>query len=397
MSKPRPVRRVVESVPLQRVAEFLQTESAAGIVLMGATVLALAWANLDPSGYHDFWATKLSLPGPDHALTLHDWVGDALMAVFFFVVGLEIKREIVDGELRDPRTAIVPVAAAIGGMVIPAAIYLAVTAGTEVSRGWGIPMATDIAFAVGVLRLVAPRAPAGVSLTLLTLAIVDDLGAIAVIAIFYSSGIEPALLLVAVVVVGVILVAGRRLENPAWFVIPALILWVVVFRSGVHATVAGVLLGFATPVRSRKGREILASLEHHLHPWSSYIVLPLFALANAGIVLSVESVREAATSEVGIGIVLGLVGGKLIGITLGARIATRFGGRLPDGVGLRALIAIGLLGGIGFTVSLFVADLSFSGPTLETAKLAILGASVLAAVASVVVLRTIPRHSESDA
>ena len=396
MPRPRPVRRVVERAPIQRVAEFLRTESSAGIVLVAATVVAIIWANASPHGYHDFWDTTLSLPGPDHTLTLHEWVADALMAVFFFVVGLEIKREIVDGELRDPRTAVVPVAAAIGGMVVPAAIYLAVTAGTDVSSGWGIPMATDIAFAVGVLRIAGRRAPAGLSLTLLTLAIVDDLGAIAVIAIVYSSGISPWLVLVAALIIGMILFAGRRLEHPMWFVVPALALWVVVVRSGVHATVAGVALGFATPVRSRSGREVLASLEHHLHPWSSFVILPLFALANAGILLSVDSIRDAATSKVGIGIALGLVVGKLLGIFLGARMATRLGGRLPDGVGGRALIAIGLLGGIGFTVSLFVADLAFTGPTLERAKLAILGGSVLAAVAAVGVLRTIPQATEAD-
>ncbi len=382
--------------PVRRVVEFLRTESAAGIVLIGATAVALLWANVAPASYHDFWSTELWLPGPDHALTLHAWVADALMAVFFFVVGLEIKREVVEGELRDPRTAVVPIAAAIGGMVVPAIIYIAITAGTDVSNGWGVPMATDIAFAVGVLRLAGPRVPSGISLTLLTLAIVDDLGAIAVIAIFYSSGISPELLALAVVVLGAIVVAGRRLDSPAWFIIPALVLWIVVVRSGVHATVAGVLLGFVTPVRSRSGREVLAELEHRLHPFSSFLILPLFALANAGIVLSIDRFHAAATSAVGVGIALGLIVGKLAGITAGAGLSTRIGGRLPDGVDGRGLVSIGLLGGIGFTVSLFVADLSFTGDTLETAKLAILATSLVAAVAAAVTLRSIPPESPVD-
>ena len=309
--------------PMRRVVDFLQTESAAGVVLIGATVVALLWANAAPGSYHDFWSTELALPGPAHALTLHTWVADALMAVFFFVVGLEIKREIVDGELRDPRTAVVPIAAAIGGMLVPALIFVAFTAGTDVGNGWGIPMATDIAFAVGVLHMAGPRVPSGISLTLLTLAIVDDLGAIAVIAIFYSSGISPGLLALALVVLGGVVLAGRRLEHPGWFVLPALVLWVVVLRSGVHATVAGVLLGFATPVRSRSGREVLADLEHRLHPWSSFVILPLFALANAGIVLSIDRFHAAFTSAVGLGIAAGLIIGKLVGITAGAGLSTR--------------------------------------------------------------------------
>ncbi len=382
--------------PMRRVLEFLQTESAAGVALIGATVVALVWANVAPGSYHDFWSTELSLPGPDHALTLHAWVADALMAVFFFVVGLEIKREVVEGELRDPRTAVVPIAAAIGGMLVPAAIYLAITAGTDVGNGWGIPMATDIAFAVGVLRMAGPRVPSGISLTLLTLAIVDDLGAIAVIAIFYSSGISPELLALGAVILGGIVLAGRRLEHPAWFVLPALVLWIVILRSGVHTTVAGVLLGFVTPVRSRGGREVLAELEHRLHPWSSFLILPLFALANAGIVLSLDRFHAAATSAVGLGIAVGLVVGKLVGISAGAGLSTRVGGRLPDGVDGLGLVAIGLLGGIGFTVSLFVADLSFSGDTLETAKLAILATSLVAAVAAALTLRSIRPESPVD-
>ncbi|MBK5287280.1 MAG: Na+/H+ antiporter NhaA [Acidimicrobiia bacterium] len=382
-------------LPFRRVGEFLRTESAGGVVLMLATVTAIAWANLAPSSYTTTWTQHLSLPGPDHALSLSAWVNEGLMAIFFFVVGLEIKREVVDGELRDPRTASVPVAAAIGGMVFPALIFLIVTAGTDFGKGWGIPMATDIAFAIGILRIFGTRAPSGVGLTLLTLAIVDDLGAIAVIAIFYSHGFSLPALLGAIGVGGVAIVMRRFADHPAWYILPAVILWLLVLRSGLHATIAGVMLGFLTPVRTRSGRDVLASLEHALHPWSSFVVLPLFALANAGIVISGDRIADAARSPLAIGIGLGLVVGKVAGIGAGVFIATRLGGRLPPGVGPREVLTIGLLGGIGFTVSLFVAALAFNGTPLDIAKLAILVTSIAAAIAAAGMLRTIP--SETDA
>ncbi len=381
--------------PFRRVGEFLRTESAGGVALVLATAAALLWANLAPASYTSTWSHEWSLPGPEHALSLAEWVNEGLMAIFFFVVGLEIKREIVDGELRDPRAASVPVAAAIGGMVLPALIFAAVTLGTDFSKGWGIPMATDIAFAVGVLRIFGARAPSGVGLTLLTLAIVDDLGAILVIAIFYSHGFAIESFVGAVALIGVFVVMRRFADHPAWYLVPAVLLWLLVLRSGVHATIAGVLLGFLTPVRTRSGREVLADLEHGLHPWSSFVVLPLFALANAGIVISSDGIADTVRSPLAIGIVLGLLVGKVVGIGSGVYLATRFGGRLPDGVGPREVFTIGLLGGIGFTVSLFVAALAFSGTALDIAKLAILATSVVAAIAAAVMLRTIP--SKSDA
>ncbi len=376
--------------PLQRVAEFLRTESAAGIVLIGATAVALVWANVAPASYHELWTTTLWLPGPEHALTLEAWINEGLMTIFFFVVGLEIKRELVEGELQDRRAAMVPIAAALGGMVVPATIYAVITLGSGLGRGWGIPMATDIAFAVGVLRLAAHAAPRSLGVTLLTLAIVDDLGAILVIAVFYSAGISFAWLLGAMGLLVLIRLAGRStLAHPLWFVVPAALLWVEMLRSGVHATLAGVLLGLATPLVARNGRPVLTSLEHALHPWSSFVVLPLFALANAGVVLSAAAVRHAATSPAAIGIVAGLLVGKFVGINVGARVAVRLGARLPDGLTGRALVALGLLGGIGLTVSLFIAGLSFSGTELEAAKLAILVASTVAALGAAGVLRTI--------
>ena len=375
--------------PVQRVTEFLRTEAAAGFVLIAATVAALVWANVAPTAYHDLWSTTLSLPGPEHALTLEAWVNEGLMAIFFFVVGLEVKREMVDGDLADPRAAMVPIAAALGGMIVPAALFALITLGSGLGHGWGIPMATDIAFAVGVLQLVARRAPASLGITLLTLAIVDDIGAILVIAIFYSTGISFAWLLGALGLLVLIRLAGRVLVHPLWFVVPAVLLWVEMVRSGVHATLVGVLLGLATPLVARNGRPVLARLEHTLHPWSSFLVLPLFALANAGVVISPSTLRDAATNPAAIGIVVGLVLGKLTGINLGIRIAERLGARRPADLTGRALVALGLLGGIGLTVSLFIAGLSFGGSNLDAAKLAVLVASTLAAVLAAGVLRTI--------
>ncbi len=374
---------------MRRLTKAVRTDSAGGIALLAATAAALVWANVAGASYAQWWSTHLSLPGPDHALTLQSWVTDGLMAVFFFAVGLEIKREVVDGELRDPRTAAVPIAAALGGMLVPALIYLVVTAGTAHTRGWGIPMATDIAFALAVLRSANRRAPSGLGIILLTLAIVDDLGAIIVIAIFYSTGVKPGWLLVAAIGVAAVIAAGRRFEHPGWFVIPAVLIWICFSRSGVHATLAGVVLGLATPLRSRSGKPVLEPLEHALAPWNNLMVLPLFALANAGVILSGGQLHAAVTSPIAWGIVLGLGVGKFVGITGATWLAVRLGGRLPAGLGARSIAALGLLGGIGFTVSLFIATLAFSGPLLQTAKIAVFAASIVSGIGAAVLLRTI--------
>ncbi len=380
--------------PLRRVADFLRTESAGGVALVVATVAAIAWANIAGESYRDFWSTPLTLPGPAHALPLDEWVNEGLMAVFFFVVGLEIKREIVDGELRAPRAAVVPVVAALGGMVVPALIYALVNAGTAAGHGWGVPMATDIAFAIGVLALAGPRLPRGIGLTLLTLAIVDDLGAIAVIAIVYSSGISMEWLGVALMGILLAVLLRRVAEHPAWYAIPAVLIWIAMQRSGIHPTVAGVIVGFLTPLRTRSGHPILSVLEDRLHPWSSFLVVPLFALANAGIVVSADRWQALTSSRLALGVVLGLTVGKVVGIVGGAWVATRLGAQLPAGVTGRAMVAIGLLGGIGFTVSLFIAGLAFTGADIGTAKLAILVTSLAMALISTLWLRTIPAETE---
>ena len=375
--------------PAPRVMALLHSDAAAGVALIVASVIALVWANVAPGSYHDLWSTTLSLPGPEHALPLEAWVNEGLMTIFFFVVGLEIKREIVAGELRDPRAAMVPISAALGGMLVPAGLFALITIGSGLGNGWGIPMATDIAFAVGVLRLVARRAPSSLGITLLTLAIVDDVGAILVIAVFYSAGISFAWLLGALGLLVLIRLAGRTFAHPLWFLVPALVLWVEMLRSGVHATLAGVVLGLATPLVARNGRPVLTTLEHGLQPWSNLVVLPLFALANVGIPLSAATVRAAATNPAAIGIVVGLLVGKFVGINLGVRVAERLGGRRSDDLDGRATVALGLLGGMGLTVSLFIAGLSYSGENLDAAKLAVLVASTVAALAAVGVLRTI--------
>jgi NhaA family Na+:H+ antiporter len=422
-------RRVVQ--PLQ---SFLEEETSSAVLLLGAATLALAWANSPwRQSYFDLWDTVLTLRVGDWQLSgdLRHWVNDGLMSLFFLVVGLEIKREFLTGELRDPKAAVVPVAAAFGGMVVPAVIYLALNAGGEGAHGWGVPMATDIAFALGVLTLAARRAPASLKPFLLTLAIVDDIGAILVIAVFYSTGISPIALLVAAALVGTIVVL-QRFDVQATVVYLALgvAVWVALYESGVHPTIAGVLLGLLTPavpfqrpravseeaVRvaettlddpeppdadapewlrlarlSREAVSPLARVEATLHPWTSYLIVPLFALANAGVALSADALQDAATSRITLGIVLGLVVGKLIGITGASLLMVRTGlGRLPASCTWRHIAGLATVAGIGFTVSLFIADLAFGGgPLKDQAKVGILAASLVAGALGLVTFRLV--------
>ena len=372
----------------QTLRRFMELESAGGIVLLGATAVALLWANSPwAEGYDGLWATQVSVNlGPLHFdEDLHAVVNDGFMALFFFVVGLEIKREVVTGELRDPRAVGLPVVAALGGMLVPAAIYGAFNAGGPGSAGWGIPMATDIAFALGVAVLLGDRVPGSLRVFLLTLAIADDIGAILVIAVFYSGGLSWSWL--ALAVGGLALTAGLR-RLGVWYVtayvVVGVAVWFAMHESGVHATIAGVALGLMTPARPRRGEPVPVAerLESSLHPWTSFGVVPVFALANAGVPVGAGALGDALTSPVGLGIVGGLVAGKTLGITLGARVAVRFGlGRLPEGVSWRQLVPVAALAGIGFTVSLFISGLAFDDASLrESATLAILVASVLAAV-----------------
>jgi NhaA family Na+:H+ antiporter len=422
-------RPLVERV-MYPVLRLLRTAPAAGLVLLGCAVVALVWANSPwAHGYHAVWETPVTLRvGASAAtLTLHAIVNDGLMAVFFFLVGLEIKREVLVGELARLRQAALPVAAALGGMVVPALLFLLFNAGEPTARGWGIPMATDIAFALGVLALVGSRVPSSLRVFLSALAIADDLGAVLVIALFYTAGVSWGALGAAGALL--LLSLGANAAGVRSWVIYALIgvaLWVAVLLSGVHATVAGVLLAMTIPSRTRIDEDALlagaraaledfdracdpattvlsnrahqdalyrlevlseqalpplARLEHGLHGIVTFGIMPLFALANAGVSLS--GAGSVLDSPVAHGVVLGLVVGKPVGIALASWVAVRLGAAaLPAGVTWRSLTGVAVLGGIGFTMSLFIAGLAFgSAPEqLTAAKLGTLTASLIAGV-----------------
>jgi len=375
--RPRP--RSVSAV----LKAFFETEASGGVLLVGAAMAALIWANSPVSDtYEGLWNRELTIGGPlGISLSLRHWINDGLMAVFFFVVTLEIKREVTKGELKDARVALLPVGLAVGGMVIPALIYAAVNAGTPGARGWGIPIATDIAFAVGVLALVGSRAPASLRLLLLALAIADDLGAIVVIAAFYSEGIRLAWLGLAGGAL-LSLIAIRRLgARSVWLYLPfGLAVWFAMSRSGIHPTIAGVVLALTVPA-SREEEGSLEHLEHSLHPWASFLIVPLFALANSGIDVSLGRLIEASSSKVTIGVVLGLFAGKTLGIVMAAKVmtATRLV-HLPEDLRFRHIAGLGAIAGIGFTVSLFIANLALEDALLEQASLGVLAGSVLSAL-----------------
>ncbi len=413
---------------------FLEREASSGIVLLAAAVVALVWANSPwEESYLDFWMTKLTLDLS--IITIEEdvrhAVNDGLMTLFFFVVGLEIKRELTHGELADPKRAILPVAAAVGGMALPAAIYLALNLGGDGENGWGIPMATDIAFAIGVLSLLGTRVPFAAKVFLLTLAVVDDIGAILVIAVFYTEDLAADYLAMAgVILLAMVAMNQRGVRSVALYAAAGILLWVAVLKSGVNPTIAGVVLGLLTPAvsfyergqfsplvrrltdrfdsalerESRNDQESLLDqigdatagtqaplnmLENALQPWTSYIVLPLFALANAGVPISGEGIERAVDSSVTQGIVAGLIFGKAIAIFVFAYVLARLGwGALPEGLTWPQVAGIGMLGGIGFTVSLFIADLAFAdADALNNAKLGIVAASVFAGVVAYVFLR----------
>jgi NhaA family Na+:H+ antiporter len=427
-----PVERIVR--PFQ---DFAHKQSSGGILLIIATVVALIWAN-SPWGesYVALWHTKLTVGVGDFSITkdLTHWINDGLMAVFFLVVGLEIKREVLVGELSSARNAALPVAAALGGAVVPALIYFAINASTEGSAGWGIPMATDIAFALGVLALLGERAPVALKVFVTALAIVDDIVAVLVIALFYTSEISWGALGVGAVFLAALIVANLLgVGKTLVYAVLGVGLWLCFLLSGVHATIAGVLLALTIPAisfidpeaflkRSRyvldrfekageKGENVLTNeerqaalhalnhaayklepplheLEHALHPWVVFAIMPLFALANAGLPLG-GGILEALTSPVALGIVAGLVVGKQLGITLFVWLAVRSGlSELPEGIGWRHVYGAGWLAGIGFTMSLFISDLAFSdGSLVEDAKLGILCASLIAGVVGWTILR----------
>jgi Na+:H+ antiporter, NhaA family len=393
LSPPAPEPAHAELWPLR----FISVEAVSGVALLAAAAIALAWANSPWAGaYEALWHLKLGLGVAAYlpAHDLHFWANDGLMSVFFLVVGLEIRREIHDGALSDARVATLPIIAAVGGVVVPALLYVLINSDPAARRGWAIPTATDIAFAVGVLSLIGKHVPPALRLLLLTLAIIDDIAAIVVIAFFYSSGIAVAgLLIVAAGVLGVLVLQWLGVQPALAYVAPAAVVWFGMLRAGVHPALAGVLLGLLTPATSvfgrvprdpgarRAGAPPVERVQAALHPWVAFGIMPLFALANAGVSLRGLELRAAAPVAVGAGIVSGLVLGKPIGIVLASIAAVRL--RLcvlPAGMRWRHVVLVGLLGGIGFTMSIFIANLAFEDlPLLAAAKFAVLVASVLAA------------------
>lgn len=424
--------------PLER---FLQIEAASGILLLAAAAVALAWANSPWSaGYSRLWNTPLGMHLGRAAFErpLSWFVNDGLMAIFFFVVGLEIRREMHHGELSEWRRAALPAAAALGGMVAPALLYLAIAGAPATRSGWGVPMATDIAFAVGVLTLLGRRVPAALRVLLLALAVIDDLGAIVIIAIFYSSGIAASGLLAVALGLGVLL-AMRSLgvRQKLLYVAPALIIWAGTYAAGVHPTIAGVVIGLLTPVRAWLGpdgfvlsvraeldrlsqlksrglsahdlaetlnhvdvarRETLSpstSLIELLHPWVAFLIMPLFALANAGVSLQGVSLTRS-TATVAVGAAVGLVVGKPLGVLAASAIALRLGvATLPRGLAARHLVVLGVVAGVGFTMALFIAQLAFVDPAkLSAAKLGVLAASGIAGLLGLGLGRALLRAGE---
>ncbi|WP_433936483.1 Na+/H+ antiporter NhaA [Sorangium cellulosum] len=432
-----PARRLAQRVlgPLDR---FLHVEAASGIVLLIASVIALAWAN-SPWGdaYEHFWHVPITIGVGSFVFTqsLHFWINEGLMTIFFFVVGLEIRREIHEGELADLKRAALPIAAAVGGMIAPALLYLSLNASPASRHGWGVPMATDIAFAVGVLALLGKRVPPALRVLLLALAIIDDIGAIIVIALFYSSGVAWTGLLIAAGGGLAVLVLQRfGVRRPAAYVAPGAVLWWGMFRAGVHPTIAGVVVGLLTPVRSwfgshgfltaarraldevgevaeREGhradellsplrqiktaqREALppvVRLQATLHPWVAYGIMPLFAFANAGVRVDGSSLGHGASGTILLGVMLGLVAGKPLGVFLASFAMVRLGVcALPRGVGWPGIAVVGCVAGIGFTMAIFIAGLAFNDAAqLAAAKLGVLLASAVAAMIGLLVGRLV--------
>ena len=412
------------------LVRFLHVEAAGGVVLLAATLGALVLANSGAAqAWLELWKTPLALEIGDLSLrhSLKHWINDGLMPVFFFVIGLEVKRELVLGELRDPRRAALPLAAALGGMVVPAGIYLALQLGEPGARGWGIPMATDIAFVVGCLALLGSRVPRSLRVLLLSLAIVDDIGAILVIAFGYTESIAWGWLGFGGLALGCVVLAARLgVRSVGVYVVIGACVWLGVHESGIHATIAGVALGLLTPAhahvprgglgtvqqrlsmllrgdgvaaasdQTRVLRELefaaresvspLERLEARLHPWTSFVVLPLFALANAGVPIEAGGISD----PVGVAVAAGLVLGKPLGLLLFSGAAVAFGlARLPEGVGWGVLCGAGLLAGIGFTMALFIAGLALQPPLLDAAKLGVLVGSLLAGAGGMLLLRVL--------
>ena len=382
-------KNVVDTFPT-----FLKDEAISGKLILVATALALIAINSPLQHmYEELWRNQFSigLGSWSLSLDLRHWINEGLMVIFFLVVGLEIKRELVHGELRDLNTAILPIAAAAGGMIIPAVIYAGINPGPELIRGWGIPIATDIAFAVAVLSLLSRRVPKSLKLFLLTLAIADDIGAIFVIALFYAEIINYWFLgLSALILVTFYALRNILADKLALFIFIGVILWLTTHLSGIHASIVGAVIGLIAPVAIRpSGVSISKRLEEFFLPISTFAILPLFALANAGVVLSTQAFSDTSSLSVMTGIILGLAVGKMAGITAATWLMVKLGkAALPVGTNWRHIIGVGFIAGIGFTVSIFITELAFGAnlQLIESAKLGIFIASIVSAVLGILVL-----------
>jgi Na+:H+ antiporter, NhaA family len=426
--------------PRSMLERFVQSETSGSILLFGATVVALAWANSPWSeSYLALW--KLPLNMGRHSLfsmDLHHWIDDGLMVLFFLVVGLEIKREIVKGELSSFRQAALPIMAALGGMILPAVIYFALNRSGTGAPGWGIPMATDIGFALGVLALLGKRIPSNLRVFMLALAIVDDVGAILVIAFIYTPQLSLSALAVAGVLLVVLVAVGMRQAPISVYVVVGFFFWAAVLSSGVHATIAGVILGLLAPIKPKfrpeelpdvaepllrtfrsqilnqdkssaeatlaeldgllRGTDSIAErLERSIHPWVCFFVLPLFALASAGVPLSTEQLKLALSSPIALGIFLGLLIGKCVGIIAFSYLAVHIKiAVMAEGLTWAGIAGVGILAGLGFTVALFISGLSFEeGAMVATAKVAVLAASLAAGAIGYIYLRLTLKDNSS--
>jgi NhaA family Na+:H+ antiporter len=398
----RRVTRKAREAVVDPIARFLRTEAGGGLALLIAAAVALLWVNLlGREGYESLWSTELAIGLGDLQITedLRHWINDGLMALFFFVISLEVKREVVRGELREPKAAALPILAALGGVILPAGLFLVLVGGGEGASGWGIPMATDAAFAIGVLALLGDRVGLGAKLFLLTIAVVDDVVAICVIAIAYTSDLSLGWL--ALAVGGLAAVAAMRrlgITRVAFYVPVGIFVWAAMLESGVHATIAGVALALLTPAWPVDGREVLRELEDGLHSFTSFAVLPLFALANAGVVIGGAALSDPEGRRVAVAVAVALVVGKFLGIAGATIAALRFRiGTLPEGIGLRSVLGVAALAGIGFTVSLFITPLAYDDRTLvNAAKHGILIGSVLSACIGAAILAAGGRHPSRE-
>lgn len=390
---------------LKSIFNILKGESFTGVLLLMCAVIALIIANSNlASFYNEMLHANISIGYKQLSLSMptSHWINDGLMVIFFFVVGMEIKKELLIGELKALKTTILPIAAAIGGMLVPATIYSICNFNDPTINGFGIPMATDIAFALGVLSIVGKKAPKGIVVFLTALAVVDDLGAIIVIAIFYTNQISWIYFIASLIILMSLILANRlKVTYPAFFIILGVMLWFTILKSGIHATFAGVLLGLTIPgTRDSKTyhNSMLHRLEYRISPWSSYLIMPIFALANAGVVINRESFSTIMTTPVSIGIILGLFLGKQIGIFLVSYLLVKFKiASLPYGVNKKHLYGASILGGIGFTMSIFVSTLSFSEEAvLSTAKLSIILVSLLSAIYGSIFFKIIEPEYEND-